>query len=415
VLTGVDRRRDEGRSLSLLLTHDFPPIGGGIARALGELARHAAPGELIVSTGRQAGSESFDATCPIPIDRLTVPSERLRHITGLVRWAFRARTLAGESGAGFVWAGNLKPAGHVTRWLAARDRLPYGLLVYGLDLNRVRIQAARSPIKRRAARGIIGGAAGTVAISEWTAGAFRSLAIELGLPQAAERVRVVPLGVDASRFGPAPDRPSLRARLGLAGPRRWALTVARLVPHKGIDVGLRVVAGLVRDGVDLGYLIVGEGPERAELQRQAVSLGLGERVRWLGAVDDGDLPGLYAAADLYLGLSREEGPQAEGFGLALLEAQASAVPVIAGRSGGTADAVADGVTGLLVPPTDLPVIVAAVRSLIDDPGRSSAMGLAGRIRAEREFGWRRVLADLEAAAAAFTAQVPPVAPARAGR
>jgi phosphatidyl-myo-inositol dimannoside synthase len=404
-----------GGTPSLLLVHDFPPIGGGIARAMGELARHAPTGALVVSTGRQTGSERFDATIGTRIDRLDVPSERLRHITGLARWAIRARTLARETSAGFVWAGNLKPAGHIARWLAARDRLPYGLLVYGLDLNRIRMQALRSPMKRRVARGIIGSAAGTVAISRWTADLFRDLAMELGVPDAAARVRVVPLGVDTARFRPDPARLLLRERLSLAGARRWALTVARLVPHKGADVALEVVAALVREGHDLGYMVAGEGPARAALEAQAASLGIADRVRWLGGVPDEALPGLYAAADLYLGLSREEGPQAEGFGLALLEAQASGVPVVAGRSGGTADAVADGVTGLLVPPTDLPAIVAATRVLLDDGARAGGLAAAGRERAIREFSWERVLGDLDRSAAEFIAARPLAAPGRAGR
>jgi len=245
--------------------------------------------------------------------------------------------------------------------------------------------------------------------------ALTGLAV-MGLPgselqKAAERVRVIPLGVDAERFRPEADPAALRARLGLAGPRRWALTVARLVPHKGIDTTLEVVAGLAREGVDLGYLVVGEGPMRAALEAQAAALGIADRVRWLGGVPDDRLPGVYAAADLYLGLSREEGPQAEGFGLALLEAQAAGLPVVAGRGGGTADAVADGVTGVLVPPTELPVILAAARALLGDDARARAMGAAGRERVEREFGWSRVLRDLDAAAAGFTAAKAAAGPA----
>lgn len=402
MLTGREGSPEAAAFRSLLLVHDFPPIGGGISRAMGELARHATSDRLIVSTGRQPGSAVFDAAAGARIDRLEVPSERLRHITGLARWAIRARGLARESRTDFVWAGNVKPAGHVARWLAAREGIPYGLIVYGLDLNRIRIQARRSPMKRRVARGIIAAAAGTVAISRWTADTFCDLAGDLGVPGAAGRVRVVPLGVDAARFHPDPRRAMLRERLGLAAARQWALTVARLVPHKGVDVALEVVAGLAREGHDLGYLVVGEGPARAALEAQAAALGIGDRVRWLGAVPDDRLPGIYAAADLYLGLSRQDGPQAEGFGLALLEAQASGLPVVAGRGGGTADAVADGVTGVLVPPTDLPDILAATRALLGDGARARAMGLAGRERAVREFGWARVLRDLDAAAAGFT-------------
>ncbi len=396
----------DGGAPALLLVHDFPPIGGGVARAMGELARHAGPGRLIVSTGRVEGSDAFDAGCGSRVDRVAVPSGRLRHLTGLVRWGLRARALARESGSDFLWAGNLKPAGHLARWIGAREGLPYGLIVYGLDLHRIGWQASRSRVKRHVARGIIGRAAGTVAISGWTADRFRTLAHELGIPQAGDRVRVVRLGVDTERFRPSPDRVALRRRLGLAGTRQWLLTVARLVPHKGVDVALRLVAELARAGIDLGYLVAGDGPERAALERQGEALGIAHRVRWLGSVPEADLAALYAAADLYVGLSREEGPQVEGFGLSLLEAQASALPVVAGRSGGTADAVADGVSGVLVSPNDLPAILAVTRALLEDEARGRALGAAGRQRAEREFGWDRVLDDLAMAAAAFRGAAP---------
>src|SRR5690606_13342895 len=93
---------------ALLLAYDFPAIGGGIARALGEIARHAPPGSLTVSTGRMPGSEAFDAACPSPVDRVPVPSERLRAWYGLAAWSWRARRLARARGAEFLWAGNLK-------------------------------------------------------------------------------------------------------------------------------------------------------------------------------------------------------------------------------------------------------------------------------------------------------------------
>lgn len=390
---------------TLLLTYDFPPIGGGVARAMGELARHAAPGSMIVSTGRQPGSGDFDATCGSRVDRLTVPSERLRQLFGLVRWARRAAALAAECGIEFSWAGNLKPAGHVARWLDRRRGLPFGLIVYGLDLHRLQAQATRSAVKRRVARDLLSAAAGTAAISHWTAARFAETARLVGAPESTERLRVIPLGVDSGRFRPPPSD-----RAGRRG-RQWLLTVARLVPHKGVDVALQAVAALVRQGRDVGYLVAGEGPALGDLQRMAHELGLGDRVRWLGRVTESRLPDLYRDADLYLGLSREEGPQAEGFGLALLEAQAAGLPVLAGRSGGTADAVADGTTGFLVAPRDVPAVVELAGSLLADPARAMAIGAAGRARVIRTFSWQRVLADLDQAATAFSA----AARARAGR
>ena len=369
---------------------------------MGEIARHARPGRLLVSTGATPGSERFDTECPSRVDRGAGAAAGLRKLPGLVRWGWRASRLAEEFAPEFLWVGNLKPAGHVAHWLWARRRIPYGLVVYGLDVALAADQAARSRFKRRVLRRLIDDAAGTVAISHWTRERFQALAAGLGLPRAAERVRTIPLGVDCNRFHPGIRSDALHARLG-AGPAHWLLTVARLEPHKGIDVGLEVLARLRREGLDVGYLVAGDGPAVQNLRRRAESLGVASAVRWFGTVPEAELPALYCLADLYLGLSRSEGVNVEGFGLALLEAQASGLPVLAGASGGTADAVADGLTGLLLSPTDIGAISQATRSLLRDRDRAQSMGRAGRARAERDFGWERVVNDLDAAATGFSA------------
>jgi phosphatidylinositol alpha-1,6-mannosyltransferase len=385
-------------------------MSGGIARALGEIARHWAADRLLVSTARNVGSESFDSACPARVDRGAGGAGALRTLPGSARWAWRAARLADSFAPEFLWAGNLKPAGHVARWLGARRRIRYGLIVYGLDLTLALEQARRSPLKRRVLRRLLADAAGTVAISHWTAERFRDLAAALGLSVADQRIRVVPLGVDCARFRPGQSADRFRAELG-PEPRQWLLTVARLEAHKGIDTGLEVLARLRREGVDVGYLIAGEGPARDALHRLAGRLGVLPAVRWLGWVPEADLPALYGVADLYLGLSRSEGANAEGFGLSLLEAQASGLPVLAGASGGTSDAVLDGVSGLLLPPTGIEAIADAAGAMLREPARAAAMGRAGRARAEREFGWDRVVRELEAAAAGFIAAPAP----RAGR
>ncbi len=386
---------------SLLLAYDFPPLPGGIARALGEIARHAPAGKLLVSTGTLPEAAASDRESRVWIDRLTVPSPRLRTVPGLARWAVRAEALTRRHGVDFVWAGNLKPAGHVARWLRYRCRIPYGLIVYGLDVALLHEQVGGSRLKRRLARDILAGAAGTVAISAWTAARFQQLAHALGLPAARSEARVIHLGVDTKRFRPDCPGDGLRQRLALGG-RRWLLTVARLVPHKGIDLGLEVLAGLRSRGFDVGYLIAGEGPARMALERHAEALGVQDAVCWCGQVAETELPALYAVADVYLGLSRPIGPAVEGFGLSLLEAQAAGRPVVAGLGGGTGDAVAHGVTGFLVPPDQAAPAIAAVAELLQDRSRAQVIGAAGRARMEREFGWDRVVADLDRAAAAFS-------------
>jgi glycosyltransferase involved in cell wall biosynthesis len=277
-----------------------------------------------------------------------------------------------------VWAGNIKPAGQVARWLRARRGLPYGLIAHGLDLGILARQAERSTRKRAIARELFGAAAGVVTNSQWTADRCARLLDQLNLTDLTDRIRVVHLGADPQRFSP-------RGPASPLGPGRWLLTVARLVPHKGIDTGIVALAGLAGLRPDLSYAVAGEGPDRQRLVDLAVRHGVANRVRFLGAVPDVELPGLYRAATVYLGLSREEG--------------ATAVPVVGARSGGVPETVAE--SGVLVPPDDPLAAALAIGALLDDPARRQALGRAGRERVERYLNWTRAVEQLSRAALAF--------------
>jgi phosphatidyl-myo-inositol dimannoside synthase len=379
--------------VQLLLTYDFPPMGGGIARWMGELARRYPAGSLVVSTGEHAESKTVDAKYPNPVDRLPIPARRLRTVQGLLLWSRRVAALARTTGAEFVWCGNIKPAGYPARWTAARVGTPYGILVHGGDLLILRNQAERSRAKRRTSRALLGSASVVVANSSWTADLCRRLLDYLGVEGAAQRVRTVPLGTDPTLFRPGVDQSQVRNRYRLEG-RRWLLTVARLTSHKGIDTALVALAQLAQDYPDLGYIVVGSGEEQSTLEAQALKLGISPRVRVLTAVPDDDLPALYNCAEIYLGLSRLMELRAEGFGISLVEAAACGLPVVAGRSGGIPETVLDGETGLLVAADDPAEASTAVRRLLDDGSLARRLGASGRKMVESKYNWDRVAADL---------------------
>lgn len=376
----------------LLLAFDFPPIGGGIARWMAELALRYPPGELIVSTGTLPGAD--DRGFPGPIDRISIPSNRLRTLPGLWAWRRRVRDLVVRHRVDFVWCANIRPAGYVAFRTRSRDGIPYGIMVHGGDLLQLQAKYRRSTVKRRVARSLLGGAAAIVANSRWTADLARAVLRELGL-EPADRLHVVPLGSDPRRFRPGVDAAPVASRLGIP-PGRWLITVARLVPHKGIDLSLEVLARLRRTMPDLGLLVVGRGPDADRLGRLVDRLGLGGAVRFLDQVGDDDLPALYGGAVAAVGLSREEGLDVEGFGIALVDAAAAGLPVVAGASGGTADAVRAGETGLLVPPRDPAAVESALTRILADPALAQRMGAAGRRWVETEMNWDRVATDLRA-------------------
>ena len=378
----------------LLLTYDFPPIGGGIARMMGELAKRYPAGTLVVSTGTRPGAPAVDRALPNRVDRVAVPSRRLRTIQGLVTWTRRASGLARTLEPEFVWCGNLKPAAYPARWIRRRTGTPYGIFVYGTDLLLLQNRLRRSALKRRAARALIGSAGVVVAISQWTRELCLTVLRELAFRDGEIDVRIVPLGTDPVHFRPGVDPSGVRARYGLEE-GRWLLTVARLVAHKGIDTALHVVAALIKEHPTLRYAVVGSGPMQAQLETLALTLGVASRVRFLTDVPDADLPALYNSAEIYLGVSRPAELMIEGFGISLSEASACGIPVVGGSSGGIPDAVLEGETGLLVDARTPGAVIDAVRLLLMDRSLARRLGVGGRKAVESYFNWDRVTSDVQ--------------------
>ena len=139
-------------------------------------------------------------------------------------------------------------------------------------------------------------------------------------------------------------------------------------------------------------MVAGNGQEKGRLQRIVVERDLGDQVTFLGSVPAEGLSACYAAADIFVHPNRIDGSDFEGFGMVFLEAAASGLPVIAGRSGGAPEAVDEGRTGLLVSGTDPAELASAISTLVVDPEKRRRMGDAGRARVLSDFSWERAVA-----------------------
>src|SRR3954453_8226244 len=196
----------------LLLTYDFPPIGGGIARGMAELARRYPPGSLVVSTGLHPDAPDVDATFPNRVDRVRLASRKLRSIPGLLAWSRRAAMLTRSIGAEFIWCGNIKPAAYPAKWTMERTGTPFGILLHGGDLLILQHQVHQSVLKRHTARALLSSAAVLVANSQWTRDRCLRLRGELHLGATPSLVRVVPLGADPQAFRPGVETGEVRER-----------------------------------------------------------------------------------------------------------------------------------------------------------------------------------------------------------
>jgi len=366
----------------VLVTNDFPPKVGGIQSYLYELFRRLPAEELTVLTTYHRGAAAFDRRQRFRIERwwspVLVPTPRL------VR---AVRQLSQASGAKLVLLDPALPMGLLGKLL----QVPYGVVLHGAEVT----VPGRLPVSRQLLRSVLSGASLAIAAGGYP-GAEATRAAGAHMPPTV----VVPPGVDHVRFHPlAPDeKVAVRQRLGIPTEGRLVVSVSRLVPRKGMDVLIEAVGALSADRPDVTLAIGGTGRDRRRLELAARRCDA--RVRFLGRVSDDDLPLLDGAADVWAMCCRTRwfGLEQEGFGIVFLESAAAGVAQLAGRSGGSDEAVVDGQTGLVVDrPHDAAAVADALAKLLDDPDLRQSLGKEARRRAVAEFDYDQLARRLQEA------------------
>jgi phosphatidylinositol alpha-1,6-mannosyltransferase len=366
----------------LLVTNDFLPDVGGIQQYVAQIAARL-DGVGVFAPAHPAAK---DASLAYPVWR--GPRQYL--------WPTRAPRAALRSAAAahdasvivFMAPAPLTPLGPGTG-------LPWAVCTHGAEL----VLPARMPGLRHVFATVLGGADQLFAVSSYTAGALRGLVGAEGPP-----VRLARNGVDLERFTPTVDATPIRERYALgSGP--VIVTVGRLVPRKGQDQLIRALPR-VRDAVgDVRLLIVGDGRYRTRLERLAREHGQGA-VAFTGNVGWEELPAHYRAGTVFAhpNRSRWGGLEQEGFGVVFLEAQACGVPVVAGRSGGSPEALHDSVTGRLVDGGDVDAIADALIGMLRPPSTAAAMGAAARAWVAPDWSWDTIVERFAADLRALTAR-----------
>jgi phosphatidyl-myo-inositol dimannoside synthase len=358
---------------TLVLTPDFPPSRGGIQVLVHRLVTHATGLEARVLTlgGHGGRADAFDSGVPFEVRRVrsrfggrqaavaalnvAALGEALRHRPRLVLSAHIV----------------VSPAAAVIRRALG---IPVVQYLYAKEIG------ARPGLARFAVRN----ADAVIAISRYT----QQLALDVGAR--AEQMALIPPGVDL------PNGDSPVAAYG-QNERPRLVTVARLEDrYKGHDVIARALP-LVRARVpDVEWVVVGDGPLRAHLERLVRSNRVTDNVRFVGSVSDAERDRWLREADVFAMPSRlpARGLAGEGFGIVYLEAGARGLPVVAGGVAGALDAVRDGETGLLVDADDHFAVAEAVSALLTDRDRARSLGSAG-VEHSREFAWPAIAARVE--------------------
>jgi phosphatidylinositol alpha-1,6-mannosyltransferase len=364
----------------LLVTNDFPPKIGGIQSYLWELWRRLPSEDVTVLTTPHVDSDLFDRDQEFRIVRTREPFLLPNPIL-----ARRIRRLARDVDARLVVIDPAVPLGIV----GPRLGLPYAAVLHGAEVS----VPGRLPGTRPLLARVLREASLLIAAGSYPESEARHA--ESNLPPVVQ----VPPGVDVTRFVPLPpiERASARARLGLpvAGP--LVVSVSRLVPRKGMDTLIEACALVGASGHHPGLVVAIAGAGRDKVRLERLIDKLGAPVHLLGRVPGVDLPSLYACADVFALCCRSRwgGLEQEGFGIVFLEAAAAGVPAVAGASGGAAEAVTDGETGIVVhDPSDAAAVASAIETLLSDPALAARQGQAARSRAETEYSYDALAARL---------------------
>jgi len=346
----------------LLLSYEYPPLGGGGGVAAAQCARAwACQGhDVTVITSSAAGLPAFAWDGAVAVHRLSVPGRNTLATASLlsllafpcVAVHFAQREWSSQQ-FDIICSFFAVPSGVAGALLARLWRRPHVVSVLGGDVYDPSkfLSPHRTPGLKQAVSAVLLTASAIITESQ-------DLAERLAQIYRLQRtVTIIPLGLDL----PPPGD------LSRLGQPITIVTVARLIRRKLLDRLIQAYAALPKDMARL--VVIGDGPDRAALERQITKLGLTNRVQLLGYVSDDQKLAALRAADIFALVSEHE-----GFGLVYLEAAAQALPIVAGTVGGQLDFLEHGRTGWLVPPGDVEALTHALMSLATQPELRHQMG-----------------------------------------
>jgi phosphatidylinositol alpha-1,6-mannosyltransferase len=376
----------------VLTEHFLPAVGGSITWLVNTYSRYHPSGTILIA-GQHPGAGAIDPTLPFRVERTamtmtdwdpTLPSslhcylQISRYVSGCCR----------RYGVQQIHCAKVLPEGLVALFIKLIKRIPYLLYAHGEE-----IQTGLTSRKFHwLIPKIYNAASLIIANSRNTQSLLQNIVIH------PAKIHVIHPGVNLQLFDDGKQLAQMIRKKHLLGDAPVLLTVGRLQRRKGHDMVIRALPLIKAKCPRATYLIVGAGEEFAYLQALVNEMGVADSVNFVGCVADDALVGYYAACDAFVMPNREIDGDIEGFGMVYLEAAAAGKPVIAGRSGGTSDAILDGITGLRVDGTSVAEIADAVISFLNDPLTSRTMGENGRAWVEREFTWESVVKKTRAVA-----------------
>lgn len=383
----------------LIVTSNFPPVRGGSASVYANLASKLRGSVIVLAPMLDYGDglpligwREHDRDAPYEVARIRLLRTVLIGVPTRGKWIWRlsdlwirTRVLTSVlrkiffSNVRCVCVGELIASGWLLKTLRWIPRVKTVVYIHGEEIT----TSVYNQTERRRITASLSSSDHIVVVSRFTLNVTKGLVGQ----ESRTKLCLIQNGVDINRFRPGVRSEALKRDYGLRDNTFIFVSVSRLVEKKGHDKTILAFVSIVSQFPDTVLLIVGDGPYRRRLEEIIQGSNLIDRVRLVGAVPEDELVDHYRLGDVFIMPNRAlPDGDTEGFGLVFLEANGCGLPVIAGKDGGSLEAVTDGFNGLVVDGNSENEIAKAMLTLRQDSALRSILRANGLSRA-REFDW----------------------------
>lgn len=372
----------------LLITEFFSPSVGGTVTTYENIYSRYPKGTVWVVTDKVFGTRAKEEKDGIHIKRVRFPKYYHSKIKMLLLYLLVLGVVLLEikrNKIEEIHCEQVLPAGMMGWAVYHLLGIPYFVYAYAEEIG----IGKNFPFRKKWLRRIYGAATGIFASSQCTVDLLQNVGVS------KDKVKVINLGVSRELLSFSANEKEVRQKYGLKG-KKIILTVSRLARRKGHSFVLQALRDMVPLDGNLHYLIVGDGEEKDYLKELVKDYSLENHVTFVGSMKGTLLWEAYSICDLFVMPNVElENGDIEGFGIVFLEAGALRKPCIGGKSGGTLDAIVDGMTGSVVDPRRNDELKNKIQEILKNPGLGKSLGEAAYRRIADLFVWEKVFERME--------------------
>lgn len=377
---------------SLFLTFFFPPERGGIQNYLYNICKRLPKESVVVWAPINSVATDFDKKQGFKIIRKSYNSALRMFGLSSLEYFFTVRKLVKQNKIDIIHCGHIHPMG-MTAYLAKKIlHIPYIVYTHGTEIKEIE---NKSGFTKKMMKRVLDEAQNIVVTTDFMRDYIvAKFDFDRDENELAKKFVKIPPGVNSDLFHPL-DSLKIKQRFGLEN-QKIILTCGRLVPRKNHEMVLKAMPNVLKRVPNAKYYIIGNGPTLEKLRLLVRNLRLDDKVKIYTKITDRDLNFYYNLADVFIMPSKEmeNKKDIEGFGLVYLEANACKKPVIAGNTGGVAEAVLDGQTGILVNPENIKEITDALIKILRNEELANDLGNYGFERVKNEFSWDELVKKL---------------------